>query len=178
MQMTQTASGPGRRLRTLCAGLLFANLLAPLATAEQPARTGTFQVDITQKGSWEGFRVAQRHWVWIARRAGVFEGEGILKGLSETCISKGTTAFGISKAEVECRYEDRDGDLIFSSSTEECVCAPGGKGGSGSGKFTAGTGKYVGISGSYKITRKVGARDQGKRTWTDYVTLEGSWTLP
>ena len=88
------------------------------------------------------------------------------------------TAQGISVAEIHCENADSEGDKIFELSKEECACAPGGKGGTGTGEILGGTGKYVGIRGSFKIERKVGPRDQAARTWTDYVTIVGSWTLP
>ncbi len=94
------------------------------------------------------------------------------------CISKGTTAGGISEAEIHCENTDKDGDKIFEVSKEECACGPGGAGGTGRGEFLGGTGKYVGIRGSFVIERKVGPRDQVARTRTDHVTIEGSWSLP
>ncbi len=149
-----------------------------LACAQEQASEGTFLVTIRQHGSWEGFRVAQGHWVWIARREGVYSGTGPLDGMTSKCISKGTTAFGISRAEIHCENSDSDGDRIYEVSREECTCAPGGKGGTGTGEFVGGTGKYVGIHGSFRITRTVGARDQAARTWTDEVAIEGNWVLP
>lgn len=147
------------------------------AAAELP-RQGTFRVTIKQDGSWEGFPVAQKYWVWIARRKGVFDGTGPLDGMTSRCISKGTTAYGISTAEIHCENTDSDGDQIFEVSNEECACAPGAKGGTGTGEFLGGTGKYIGIRGSFEIERRVGPRDQAAGTWTDYVTIVGSWTLP
>ncbi len=163
----------------LSAGIGLMVLSAAVVGAErQPAREGTFRASITQEGSWEGFPVAQNYWVWIARRQGVFSGAGLLDGLTSNCVSKGTTAYGVSKAEIHCEHTDQDGDRIFEKSIEECACAPGGKGGTGTGEFIGGTGKYTGIRGSFTIIRKVGARDQAARTWTDHVTVEGDWVLP
>ena len=147
-------------------------------SAMQPERQGTFRVTITQEGSWEGFPVAQNYWVWIARRSGTFSGTGPLAGMTSNCVSKGTTAFAISKAEIHCENTDRDGDKIFEKSTEECACAPDGEGGTGTGEFLGGTGKYTGIRGTFRISRKVGARDQAARTWTDHVVVEGNWIIP
>lgn len=165
-------------LLTALAGLVLSFSTAPFVSAQEPASTGTFRVTIRQDGSWEGFRVAQGHWVWIARRKGVYSGTGPLDGMTSNCVSKGTTAYGISKAEIHCENTDSDGDRIYEVSKEECACAPGGKGGTGSGEFLGGTGKFVGIRGSFRIERAIGARDQAARTWTDHVTIEGDWVLP
>ena len=153
-------------------------MCASVSVAEDLPRQGSFRVTIQQDGSWEGFSVAQKYWVWIARRKGVFDGTGPLNGMTSRCISKGMTVYGISTAEIHCENTDNDGDQIFEMSKEECACASGGKGGTGTGEFLGGTGKYVGIRGSFEIERKVGPRDQAIRTWTDYVTIVGSWTLP
>ena len=149
-----------------------------VSAAEELAKQGSFEVTIQQDGSWEGFPVAQSYWVWIARRQGDYLGTGPLNGMTSKCVSKGRTAHGISTAEIHCENSDPDGDKIFEFSKEECACAPGGKGGTGTGEFLGGTGKFVGIRGTFEIERKVGARDQAARTWTDYVTIVGSWTLP
>ncbi|MGI9422513.1 MAG: hypothetical protein ACR2PA_04920 [Hyphomicrobiaceae bacterium] len=157
---------------------VFSFVTASAAQTGERARKGSFKVTIQQDGSWEGFAIENRFWVWIARRKGEFAGDGILDGMTSTCISKGRTAYGISKAEIYCENTDSDGEKIFESSDEECACGPGGEGGAGKGRFLGGTGKYVGIRGLFKIERRVGPRDQVKRTWTDYVTVTGNWTLP
>lgn len=146
--------------------------------AEQPPKHGNFRVLIEQKGSWEGFPIANKYWVWIARRSGVFEGNGPLNGMTSRCISKGTTAYGILKAEIHCENTDADGDKIFEVSKEECACGPGGDGGKGNGEFLGGTGKYLGIKGTFEIERRVGSRDRENRTWTDQVVMQGNWSLP
>ena len=98
--------------------------------------------------------------------------------MTSSCISKGTTAYGISKAEIHCENSDEYGNNIYEISQEECACGPGADGGAGMGEFIGGTGKFTGIRGTFTIKRKVGPRDQRARTCTDYVTIEGSWTLP
>lgn len=139
---------------------------------------GNFVVTITQHGSWEGFPIGHQHWVWIARREGVYVGDGPLNKMTSKCISKGTTLFGVSSAEIHCVNTDGDGNTIFEASTEQCVCGPDQRGGMGRGELIGGTGTFQGIRGQFEIERKVGARDQEAQTWTDYVTLTGAWQLP
>jgi hypothetical protein len=158
--------------------LVVSDAPATRAEAGELARQGRFAVEIMQSGSWEGFAIGHRHWVWIARRTGVFSGEGILDGMTSNCVSKGSTLFGVSEATVHCENIDADGDKIFETSTETGVWTRGGKGGTGSGTFLGGTGKYERIRGAFEIVRKVGPRDEATRSWTDYVTVTGNWTLP
>ncbi|MGI9407788.1 MAG: hypothetical protein ACR2O4_15545 [Hyphomicrobiaceae bacterium] len=169
-------SGSSLLLVILCAG--FAVAASAAQAGGKRLKEGSFRVTIQQDGSWNGFAVENRFWIWIARRKGVFAGNGILDGLTSRCISKGRTAHGRSTAEIHCENTDPDGDKIFEVSSEECACDPGGEGGTGEGRFLGGTGKYVGIRGSFRIERKVGPRDRTERTWTDYVTIVGRWTLP
>lgn len=157
---------------------LFSLTCVSAPPADELPRAGRFTVEIEQSGSWEGFAVPHTYWVWIARRKGTYAGSGPLDGMTSRCVSKGTTAFGISTSEVHCENADDDGDKIFEVSTEECACAPGGRGGKGQGELIGGTGKYAGIRGSFEIERKVGARDQAARTWTDFVRIVGRWRLP
>lgn len=157
---------------------IVAGIISSAAVVAEVPEEGNFAVTITQRGSWEGFPIGHQHWVWIARREGVFSGDDPLNGMTARCISKGKTLFGLSEAEIHCENTDADGDKIFEVSKEECVCGPGGRGGTGSGEFIGGTGKYWGIRGSFKIERRVGPRDREARTWTDYVTIKGSWRLP
>lgn len=153
-------------------------LCASASLAQEIPNQESFKVTIKQNGSWEGFPVAHKYWVWIAQREGVFEGTGLLDGMTSRCISNGTTVHGVSTAEIHCENTDSDGDKVFEASKEECACAPGGNGGKGYGEFIGGTGKYTGVRGSFEIERKVGARNQDARTWTDHVTIEGRLTLP
>ncbi len=146
--------------------------------ADDVPKNGTFSVSIQQTGSWQGFLVPNNYWVWIARRKGQFAGIGLLDGMTSTCISKGKTIRAISRAEIHCENTDRDGDKIFEISTEECSCGQNGTGGTGSGNFLGGTGKYVGIRGSFEIKRTVAARDYDAHTWTDEVSIVGRYTLP
>ncbi|MCP4329732.1 MAG: hypothetical protein GY791_14995 [Alphaproteobacteria bacterium] len=153
-------------------------LCAGQSPAGELPKQGKFEVTIEQDGSWEGFPVAHSYWVWIARREGIFVGTGLLNGMTSKCVSKGKTSHGISIAEIHCENTDSDGDKIFEVSQEECACAPDGEGGTGTGEFLGGTGKYVGIRGSFDIERRVGPRNQAARTWTDHVTIVGSWNRP
>jgi len=166
------SSDGGRAVHRICSGLVLLALC--LATPGAAAESGRFAVTITQNGSWEGFEIGHRHWVWIARRSGTFEGDGILHGMTQTCVSNGKTLFGASVATAHCVNVDADGDHIFETSTETGDWARGGRGGT----FAGGTGKYARIRGAFEIERKVGARDEAARSWTDYVTVTGSWALP
>lgn len=152
--------------------------VATQAAATELAKKGEFSATITQQGSWEGFAIGHQHWVWIARREGVYSGSALLAGMTSRCVSKGKTLFGVSEAEIHCENTDQDGDKIFEVSKEQCVCGPEQKGGAGKGEFIGGTGKYERIRGAFEIERKVGARNREARTWTDHVTVTGKWELP
>lgn len=169
--------------KTLAAVIVGATLVLGMSAAVQVAATklpkkGEFSATITQQGSWEGFAIGHQHWVWIARREGVYSGSGLLNGMTSRCVSKGKTLFGVSEAGIHCENTDQDGDKIFEVSKEQCVCGPGQKGGTGKGEFIGGTGKYERIRGAFEIERKVGARNREARTWTDHVKVTGKWELP
>lgn len=171
---------PSMFIPVLLLGLAFNLSVGARICGAQEAlpKEGNFVVTITQHGSWEGFPIGHQHWVWIARREGVYVGDGPLNEMTSRCISKGRTLFGVSDAEINCVNTDADGNTILEISTEQCACGPGQSGGTGSGEFIGGTGSFHGIRGQFEIERKVGARDREARTWTDHVKLKGVWQLP
>jgi hypothetical protein len=150
-------------------------LLAPPATAQQSAKSGTFTGKWGGQSTGQAYDLDKGHVFFVGVYSPVFFNDapgGFLDKTTWACPLVSDSVNGIHVADHGyCIATDKDGDKAFAI-WQSKGAAPGS--GAGAGKFTGGTGKYAGLQGQYNF-RFTGIGNT-PAAWV--VADGGEWRLP
>jgi len=167
------------RTRTLSAVTLAAAMLfATTAMAADLPKEGTFSHATYHFGTWKGTMVGKGQFLGSWDHNGLSIGNGITDHLSWHCWGLSETQNGINQGNGYCVATDPDGDQIGGTTVAEKY-ASNAKTFRGLATFTAGTGKYAGISGSFTYVchgNEFKAAAEG--TYLAHCDGQGSYKLP
>jgi hypothetical protein len=157
--------------------MLGAACCAGAAAADLP-KEGTFTNTLYGYGTFKGSSVGKTRYVNAFEMDGVSVGEGLMNHMTAHCFGMGERLNQMRRSNGRCTLTDIDGDQIAVDSAIDWY-PNGAKDYSGNVTFTAGTGKYEGITGGLKEICYNGVfKAAADNAFFSYCTGEGKYKLP
>lgn len=148
----------------------------PAAAAEVP-KHGDFAGKFYGHGTWKRVEVGKTRFELSFEEDMIHLGEGLLNNMTMHCFGMNGKLDQMRQVHNFCVLTDIDGDQIALDIDESYP--DGAKEIRGTGKFTAGTGKYVGISGEVNFVNQIGLlKSFTPNTFDFYGSEEGHYQLP
>jgi hypothetical protein len=148
----------------------------PAAAADLP-KQGDFSIKFYGHGTWKGVGVGKTRFESAFEEDAIFLGEGLLNRMTIHCFGMNGRMDQTRHVHNFCVLTDIDGDQIAEDIEESYP--NGAKEIRGTGKFTAGTGKYTGIFGELNFANQIGLFHSFADNMFDfYGTAEGHYQLP
>ncbi len=158
-------------------GFLAVFLFAAAASAGELQRSGEFQGHWTSIGTAQTLVLDESRYATILRLQGTIaiqSSTGLTRALQTDCVGlnlKETRSTGNGR----CVWTDSDGDRMISETTGVLS----GTAAKVRGSFIGGTGKYVGLEGSYELDWQYMSEIEEEGTVHGYSnSLTGKWRLP
>jgi hypothetical protein len=162
----------------VCLVLMFGAACCTGATAADFPKQGSFTDTFYGWGTFKGNSVGKTRYAAAIEEDGIFVGEGFRNHMTAHCIAIAERLNDKRRANGRCTLTDIDGDQIAVDVMTDWY-PNGAKDFSGDATFTAGTGKYEGITGGFKESCHNGVfRTAADNAFVGYCTNEGSYKLP
>jgi hypothetical protein len=147
------------------------------AAADLP-KQGSFTDTVYGYGTFKGYSVGKTRNFGAFEADGVFVGEGLRNHMTAHCFGMAERLNDKRRSSGHCVLTDIDGDQIAVDATVDWYPRDA-KDFSGNATFTAGTGKYEGITGGFKEVCHNGVfRAAADNAFVSYCTNEGNYKLP
>jgi len=163
-----------------CVLALSAAVLGSAAVASDLPKEGTFTTTLSAVGTYKPITAGKNLWAVIFDDTQISIGGGLMDHLTWHCIGVNSGINGQQAVKGNCVATDPGGDQIFIDFTGD-PSAVDAKVITGKSTFVDGTGKYAGITGSYRYNLHTSAGGEFKlaadSTYVLYGTSEGSYKL-
>jgi hypothetical protein len=166
------------RSTDVCFALMLGAACCTGAAAADLPKEGTFTNTLYRVWNLQGIVGRKTRYVNSFEMDGVSVGEGLMNHITAHCIGLGERLNQMRRSSGRCTLTDIDGDQIAVDSAIDWY-PNGAKDYGGNVSFTAGTGKYEGITGGLKEICYNGVfRAAAENAFFSYCTGEGSYKLP
>jgi hypothetical protein len=149
------------------------------AMAAELPKEGTFSATYSSFGTFKSSQIGKSKYLGTWDENGLTVGKGLVDHLTWHCFGLGDTTDGMTQDKGYCVGTDPDGDHIAMDIASDGRHAWDAKSFGASGTFTAGSGKYAGITGIYTwVVHAPEFRAATEGTYLNYSPGEGSYKLP
>jgi hypothetical protein len=150
-----------------------------MATAADFPKEGTYSGTYSNPGTYKAFAVGKERFVAQWEADGLSVGTGFLDHTTWHCFGLNEATKGMEQWHGYCVMTDPAGDQILADVAGDGAHAMDAKSYGASGTFTAGTGKFAGISGGITfVCQNTGFRTAAAGTYGMYATVQGNYKLP
>jgi hypothetical protein len=166
----------------LCMLALSSAVLSTAAVASDLPKEGTFTTTVSIVGTYKAITLGKNLWAAIFDDTETTIGGGLMDHLTWHCMGVNSGINGQQGAKGNCVTTDPGGDQMFIDFTSD-PAATDAKVVTGKSTFVEGSGKYVGVTGSYRWNLHTTAGGEFKlapdltSTYVLYGTFEGSYKL-
>jgi hypothetical protein len=166
------------RSANVCFALILGVAYCTGAAAADLAKEGTFTDVVYGFGTLKGFSVGKNRYANAFEADGVVVGDGLRNHMTWHCIGMGERLNQMRRSSGRCSLMDIDGDQIAVDVSIDWYPS-NAKDFSGDARFTAGTGRYEGITGGFKETCHTGVfKAAADNAFFVYCSNEGNYKLP
>jgi hypothetical protein len=162
----------------VCFALMLGVACCAGAAAADLPKEGTFTDVGYGYGTFKGFSVGKSRYVNAYEQDGVIVGDGLRNHMTFHCFGTGERLNQMRRGNGRCIMTDIDGDQIALDGGTDWY-PNGAKDYPANATFTAGTGKYEGITGGMKEVCHNGVfKAAADNAFVSYCTNEGNYKLP
>jgi hypothetical protein len=149
------------------------------AMAAELPKEGTFSATYSGFGTFKGSQIGKSKYLGMFDENGLTVGKGLMDHLTWHCFGLQDTTDGMTQFKGNCVGTDPDKDQIAMDIASDGRQAWDAKSYAVTGTFTAGSGKYAGITGIYTyVVHSPEFRAATEGTYLNYSPGEGSYKLP
>jgi hypothetical protein len=149
------------------------------AMAADLPKEGTFSVTWSGAATFKATAIGKERLVFAWDENSLAVGTGLFDHMTWHCFGLGDIANGMAQWNGYCVGTDTAGDQIAANVASDGKYAADAKSFPGLATLTTGTGKYAGISGSWKyVGHGPEFRTAAEGTYVEYGNLQGSYKLP
>src|SRR5262245_16953925 len=167
-----------KRVGAMLAALAWLLFLGGQAEAQLP-KEGAYKGTYYTFGTIKATPVGKEQLLLVFDENSLTLSDGFLDHLTWHCWGSAAFVNGVGAPAGTCVATDPAGDQMRVEFVHEKWPTLDAKNVRGSGTFTAGTGKFAGVSGGYTLVAHVNElRTAVEGTYAAYVVLQGSYKLP
>jgi hypothetical protein len=167
-----------KRVGAMLAALAWLLCLGATAEAQLP-KEGAFKGTYYTFGTVKATPVGKERLLLVFDENGLTLSDGFLDHLTWHCWGSADFANGVGALSGTCVGTNPAGDQMSGDFVHEKWPALDAKNARASAKFTAGTGKFAGVSGGFTYVAHVNElRTAVEGTYAAYADLQGSYKLP
>jgi hypothetical protein len=153
--------------------------LGVTAMAADLPKEGTFSGTSPAAGTYKLYPVGKEHDVATWDENGLFVGSGLLDHMTFHCFGLADSAIGMDQFRGYCVLTDPAGEQIVADVVSDGKHASNAKSYRALATFTAGTGKYAGITGGWTVDLHApDFRTATEGTYVQYGETQAKYKLP